>query len=400
MASLLFKVGLGSVALLAVLFQVYLKEIIWLGFGIGKTLQPLSDFPYTCRTITDSRMEACEDMWLSESTRQLFLACSDPIARSHWMPSVADFNVTGRSQRDAMVVLDIDKPVENGFEMRVLKTPGYTGTAGDGLLDLAGFTGTESNVGTIELLVVNHRPSVDAETGQFLDNTSIGGNSTIELFETGPDASELKHIRTYASKHITTPNRVAAADGGSFFVANDHGPYKLGLKHHLSPIIGTGGVTYCDKDTGCRPVAGSLSFPNGLVNGQDGLLYVPSSMLGTITIYRIAPVTDKLEKVDEVSVGYGIDNLSIDQNGDMYIAVFPVGVEIFKAYKDPYNARPPSAALRMRKGEGGYVVEKIIEDAFGEVLPVATTVIHDAKTGRLFFSSVISPFISVCEPKN
>ncbi|KAH7131629.1 hypothetical protein B0J13DRAFT_107461 [Dactylonectria estremocensis] len=398
MAGLLFKVGLSVVALLAVLFQIYLKEAVWLGLGIGKTLQPLSDFPYTCRTITDSRMEACEDMWLSESTRQLFLACSDPIARSHWMPSVADFNITGRSQRDAMVVLDIDKPVESGFEMRVLKTPGYTGTAGDGLLDLAGFTGIESDEGFIELLVVNHRPSVDAETGEFLDNTSVGGNSTIELFETGPGARVLRHVRTYANTHIATPNRVTAAGDGSFFVANDHGPYKLGLKHHLSPIIGTGDVTYCDKD-GCRPVAGGLKFPNGLVNGQDGLLYVPSSMLGTIAIYRIAP-TDKLEKVDEVSVGYGIDNLSIDKNGDMYIAAFPVGVEIFKAYKDPYNARPPSVALRMRKREGGYVVEKIIEDAFGEALPVATTVIHDAKTGRLFFSSVISPFISVCEPKN
>lgn len=86
MVSILFKVGLSVVALLAVLFQVYLKDAVWLGLGIGRTIQPLSDFPYTCRRIADTRMEACEDMWLSESTRQLFLACSDPVSRSHWSP--------------------------------------------------------------------------------------------------------------------------------------------------------------------------------------------------------------------------------------------------------------------------------------------------------------------------
>jgi arylesterase/paraoxonase len=87
MAGTLFKVGLSAAALLAVVFQVYLKDPVWLGFGIGRTTKPISDFPYACRSIFDSRMEACEDMWLSESTRQLFLACSNPLSRPHWMPT-------------------------------------------------------------------------------------------------------------------------------------------------------------------------------------------------------------------------------------------------------------------------------------------------------------------------
>lgn len=86
MAGRLLSVGLLGAAFVAVLFQIYLKDFVWLGLGIGRVTQPLSDFPYTCRKIVDPRMEACEDMWLSESTRQLFLACSDPMARSQWMP--------------------------------------------------------------------------------------------------------------------------------------------------------------------------------------------------------------------------------------------------------------------------------------------------------------------------
>lgn len=89
MATSLLRGGLLFVAALAVVFQLYLKDPIWLGLGIGKVFQPLSDFPYTCRKIVHPEMEACEDMWLSESTRQLFLTCSDPLSRNEWMPKYA-----------------------------------------------------------------------------------------------------------------------------------------------------------------------------------------------------------------------------------------------------------------------------------------------------------------------
>ncbi|KAH6888390.1 hypothetical protein B0T10DRAFT_488086 [Thelonectria olida] len=399
MVGTFLKVGLSAAALLAFVFEVFLKDPIWLGLGIGKTPQPISDFPYTCRSIVDSRMEACEDMWLSESTRQLFLACSDPLARPYWMPNVAHFNLSARSQKDAIVVLDIDKPLDDEFQLRSLQTPGFTGTAGDGRLDLVGFAGIENPEDrSIRLFIINHRPSVDAETGEFLNHAVFGANSTVELFETGSDASELKHRHTYASQHIATPNRVAALGPDSFYVTNDHGPNKLGLKHHLSPFLGTGDVTFCDKEHGCKSVAGGLKFPNGLVHGHDGLVYVPNSMIGTISVFRRLENND-IEKVEEIPVGYSIDNLSVDQNGDVYVAAFPRGIDIFKAYEDPYNARPAAAALRLRKLDIGYVLDKVIEDGLGEKLPATTTVIHDAKTGRLFMSSVISPFIAVCEPR-
>lgn len=149
-------------------------------------------------------------------------------------------------------------------------------------------------------------------------------------------------------------------------------------------ILGFSDVTFCDTRS-CKHVASKLQFPNGLVI-KDSILYLPDSITGRLYIYRILPNRD-LVKVDEVNLGYGVDNASIDENGDIWIAAFPIGVEIFKAYDDPYNAHPPSTVLRVRKVKGEYVVEKIVEDAKGEVLPAATTVVHDAKTGRLFLSS-------------
>lgn len=86
MAGLFLKLGVFGAVLLAGFFQVFLKKPVWVLVGIGNDLQPLSDFPYDCRRIHDPRLEACEDMWLSEESRVLYLACSDSLSRNQWLP--------------------------------------------------------------------------------------------------------------------------------------------------------------------------------------------------------------------------------------------------------------------------------------------------------------------------
>lgn len=161
-------------------------------------------------------------------------------------------------------------------------------------------------------------------------------------------------------------------------------------QRHLSPVIGSGDVTFCSLETGCNPVVENLKFPNGLARGKDGLIYVPSSVAGTIGIFESLP-GHGLQKIDEIKTGYSIDNISVDKNGELFVALFPVGFGVFKAFDDPWGSHPASAAMRVSKNEDGYQFEKAIEDGLGEVLPAATTVVHDAKTGRFFFSSKYLP---------
>lgn len=87
----LTTVGMGVAILAVVLSQLPIIQSVWnvlnLGLAIGKVLQPISDFPsYQCHRMHDPVLQACEDLWLSEATRQLFLACSDSDARAKWMP--------------------------------------------------------------------------------------------------------------------------------------------------------------------------------------------------------------------------------------------------------------------------------------------------------------------------
>lgn len=129
--------------------------------------------------------------------------------------------------------MDIDKPTADGYEMRVLDTPGFFGTNGDGRLHLVGFTGRddESTDGTISLWVVNTKPTVDLVSGELLDQSVSGANATIELFRTGPAATKLEHVKTFAHSQLATPNNVAAVGGTvtSFYYTNDHGLAKAGV---------------------------------------------------------------------------------------------------------------------------------------------------------------------------
>lgn len=142
---------------------------------------------------------------------------------------MGDLNLSGRSQKDAVVALDVDSPIKSP-RFHELKTSEYTGTNGDGLINLVGMTGLEfPEENRVYLYFTNARPAVDGQTGNIADQYAAGANTTIELFEAGPHATEIKHIYTYANSHIATPNGITAFRDRSFYATNDHGLSKVGL---------------------------------------------------------------------------------------------------------------------------------------------------------------------------
>ncbi|CAJ2505644.1 Uu.00g130380.m01.CDS01 [Anthostomella pinea] len=95
-----------------------------------------------------------------------------------------------------------------------------------------------------------------------------------------------------------------------------------------------------------------------------------------------------LTKFDAINVGYALDNMFVDRDGNILVAAFPDSIKFFAANNDPYHKDTPTTALKLvERPDGAYGITKSIEDRLAEVLPGATTVLHDATTGRLFFSS-------------
>jgi hypothetical protein len=164
-------------------------------------------------------------------------------------------------------------------------------------------------------------------------------------------------------------------------------------------LFGGGSVGYCDQTT-CNIAFSGLKLPNGLVVGHDGLIYVPSSVDGSVKIFNLSE-NHILVEVNKIKVPMPIDNLSVDKRGDIYVAAFPKLYAWAESSKNPFDVHPPSAVFRIRKSSKGhdaeYVVEKVLEDD-GSVLPGTTTAVHDAETGKVYLGGVMSAYITICEP--
>lgn len=316
--------------------------------------------------------------------------------------SIGRFNASGRSLTDAIIVLEIDKPTgdDGSFEYTVLSTPDFPGINNDGTLNLVGFTArnllpaaSEEGGGT-EIYLVNARPSLDPLTGQILNKP----NMTLESFLLPANSTELKHLATWHHPLIQTPNNIALDPSYGLFFTNDHGSATHGISHTLAPFTGNGDVTYCGSPTSCRTVVSNLKFPNGLLlDPKEQRIYVPSAWIGNILIYSYG-VDRRLTLVSEIEIDMPIDNLSQDSLGEIWVAGMPQARETLRAFQDPMGVVASSTIMRVKRGLEGWVVEKVLEDKEGEVLPgTTTTVVRDVRGKRLFMSGVTSPFIGVCE---
>lgn len=68
------KLATYSAVAAAALYQLVLRDFLSVVVGVGRTMQPLEDFPYTCRRLKHEQPEACEDLWLDDEGRRLYLS--------------------------------------------------------------------------------------------------------------------------------------------------------------------------------------------------------------------------------------------------------------------------------------------------------------------------------------
>ncbi|KAK6584281.1 hypothetical protein PZA11_002505 [Diplocarpon coronariae] len=413
--SLLSKGAIISVVLIAILYQFVFKRLISVSLGYGRAIQSIHDFPdLQCDKIDELGLEGCEDMWLHDKTGYLYMACSDSHSRTQWFPAIHYFNASGRSLTDRIAVLDTRGPGHLASRIKWLSLTNFPDIYGDGTLNLHGFSiRADPRTDMLHILLINHRPPLDAITGAPLDARKIGANSTIELFQTKAGEDTMRHVRTYTDPLIQTPNRVAWVSEDSFLFTNSHSG-KVGWRQALDPLLGGGSAAHCHRTT-CHPATPHhrLFFPNGLARGQDGLIYIPSTISGSIAVFSLTAEL-LLQHEATIETGIPIDNLSVDADGEIIAAALPAAYKWFESAKLPFSTRVPSTVLRIRKvgggrrkggrmgmgmGDGGkqveYTVKKVVEDD-GQVLPGSTVAVHDVQTGRYFMGGAMAPFIAIC----
>lgn len=69
MARGVFVFGSAFAVFGAVLWQLLLRDLLYVLYGFGRATQTVDEFPYNCRKITDKRLSGCEDIWLDDQER-------------------------------------------------------------------------------------------------------------------------------------------------------------------------------------------------------------------------------------------------------------------------------------------------------------------------------------------
>lgn len=190
-----------------------------------------------------------------------------------------------------------------------------------------------------------------------------------------------------------------------------------------------GTVAHCllAEGTCATALDSDLKYPNGIVKpgNPSDKLYVANTAKGFVSYHLIGPafvyprIPSTISPVrNPIKIGMPIDNLSVDSKGDIYVAGFPDMLGVLRAMRNSDKETDvASSVFRIRQilvrdekaekdgleeGQGGrleHVVEKVIEDREGKLLPAASTVVHDVTTGSLWLSGFASKFITVCEAK-
>ncbi|GAK63104.1 serum paraoxonase/arylesterase [Moesziomyces antarcticus] len=362
-------------------------------FGLGRPLNYTSHGP--CTKIPE--LEACEDMWLHRPSGLLYLACSDIKSRLSWLPAVDNLDVTGRSNTDHIAILDTKGSGPIASRITRVKPVGYTDT-----LNLHGLSVWEIPAKspelkpTLRVFVNNHRPPIDPVSKTVVDAKTVGANSTFELFETTLGEGRMRHVRTYAGEAVRTPNRPAAVGPDSFVFTNDH-KTKTGKGRILDFFLSRSDLGFCDK-SGCKIAnPGPFYYPNGLVRSAKfpNRIYVPASADANIRVFELQ-ADNTLTLIDVIHTGYPSDNITVDEDDNIYTASFPNVPKLLAKFKDPENVASPTTVLKISRNYDKdqffgkkWNVEKLLEDD-GSGMSGATTAVWDKHNGGLWLSGVMS----------
>lgn len=189
-----------------------------------------------------------------------------------------------------------------------------------------------------QLLVVNHAKS-----------------HSIVKFELYGDS--LVYMATYRDPSMVSPNDVVALDMDSFYFTNDHG-YTSKLGKLAEDYLGIGVSNVILYDGAYTEVANGINYANGINISSDRSQLLVASPRGFQLLYYNIQADGTLERVRDLDVGSGIDNIELDENGDLWMGSHP-SLLAFAAYAAGKKEMAPSEIIKVSNGK---IVESLYEN--------------------------------------
>ena len=238
------------------------------------------------------------------------------------------------------------------------------------------------------LFVVNHR-----RDGDF-----------VEIFDMEVENLKAIFVRSVGHEVLVNLNDVVPVSADKFYVTRwSHANKEDGIWFTLEQLTQRAltKIMFCDQND-CRIVADSLQMPNGLeVSADLKYLYVAQCLAPSLLTYAIQE-DFSIKAICNTKVDFAIDNLSVDDNGNVIGAGHYKPLHFMLHQTDPLRFNSPAKVIKIAVNSTNcddtlsstlYWREGTSESEFD--LPGISTA-HDVN-GNLFMGGVFPDGILICK---
>lgn len=207
----------------------------------------------------------------------------------------------------------------------------------------------------------------------FVINHNKDGSS-VELFRFKNDT--LFHLVTYKDELMCCPNDLVAVDTDKFYVSNDHAN-KKGIMRTLEDYLRLpkSYLLYYNGKVFSKAYDG-LNYANGVIVSPDGkTLYLTETISGEISVYNRDIITGDLLLRFNKDLKTGLDNITMDSNGDLWIAAHPKLFDFVGHIKSAENYSPSQVLKLSTNGDDDFLVTEVYLND-GEQLSGSSVALH------------------------
>lgn len=223
----------------------------------------------------------------------------------------------------------------------------------------------------------------------FVVNHNDAGNF-VELFQLKNDT--LFHLRSYSDESMCSPNDVVGISPTEFYVTNDHGTKKGALRKVEDYLrMPLSYLLYFDGTKFSKAYEG-LTYGNGVNISNDGSkLYLTHTTGRELLTFSRDAQTGALKLLDKLNLKSGLDNISVDETGNLWIASHPKMLKFVGHATDSTKMSPSQIFILKPEANGSYLVKEVFLNE-GEVISASSVGIHyknQLLIGGVFESKVV-----------
>jgi arylesterase / paraoxonase len=220
-----------------------------------------------------------------------------------------------------------------------------------------------------------------------------GGIHRIDIFDFDKDRLVLR--KSLSDPMVVSPNDVTALGPDRFYVTNDH-HYVSGIMRMLEEYLPLhlGNVVYYD---GARftEAASRIGYANGINISRDkNEVYVCSPTERRMHVYLRDTNTGKLTLKEKINLGTGVDNIEVDEEGDLWIGGHPKLLD-FVSHAGDKTKRSPSQVIHLSRKSGGQFT--VTEVYLNEGHEISGSSVAAVWHNRMLIGGVFDPKFLDCQ---